>query len=384
MRQTILDHVTFGLFTAALPDILGSVDIGMRFPSARATPKLRLITAVALLTVATLGARPAGVAWIDILHQDSCQCRLISDHLAQLREPPRVQNPSLAVPNFYPCADSFQLLHTDSSPGAFSRGHDLLANTVVDMASETRFSPRQLLQSAFGRTRLLALQSSPQLPVPPAHVRDLRAGVAASIRIARQVRYPQIHSNRVIHSLGFRHIHVRGGGNVESLAAVDQVALTLLPLQQLALPVPALKCHPAPARHSPQRDGLGFQIPTQDARIVRKTPIGSELPLGALIERVGIHHLGDPPHGHLSGQTKALADLVVDQFVECQLPEGLVMPSVVANPIAGPIGSLEGTAQSVRVGRRELDCDHESRNPSLEQDQLQVNRLKEGGIRTGI
>jgi hypothetical protein len=23
MRQTILDHVTFGLFTAALPDILG-------------------------------------------------------------------------------------------------------------------------------------------------------------------------------------------------------------------------------------------------------------------------------------------------------------------------------------------------------------------------
>src|SRR6516165_4522274 len=177
MRQTILDHVTFGLFTAALPDILGSVDIGMRFPSARATPKLRLITAVALLTVATLGARPAGVARIDQLHQDSCQCRLISDHLAQLREPPRVQNPSLAVPNFYPCADSFQVLHTDSSPGAFSRGHDLLANTVVHMASETRFYPRQLLQSAF----------------------------------------------------------------VESLAAVDQVALTLLPLQLLTLPVPALK-----------------------------------------------------------------------------------------------------------------------------------------------
>jgi hypothetical protein len=40
MRQTILDHVTFGLFTAALPDILGSVEIGMRFPSAQATPKL--------------------------------------------------------------------------------------------------------------------------------------------------------------------------------------------------------------------------------------------------------------------------------------------------------------------------------------------------------
>src|SRR6516164_5618711 len=69
MRQTILDHVTFGPFTAALPDILGSVDIGMRFPSAQATPKLGLITSVALLTVATLRARPAGVVRIDQLHQ---------------------------------------------------------------------------------------------------------------------------------------------------------------------------------------------------------------------------------------------------------------------------------------------------------------------------
>jgi len=252
--------------------MLGSVDIGMRFPSARATPKLGLITSVALLTVATLRACPAGVARIDQLHQDSCQCRLISDHLAQLRERPRVQNPSLPGPNFYPCADSFQVLHTDSAPGAFSRGHDLLANTVVDMASETRFSPRHLLQSPFGRTRLFGLQSSPQLPVPPAHILHLRATVAASIRIARNVRYPQIHSQKLIHSLWFTHIHVRGGCQLESLAAVDQVALTLLPLQQLTLPVPALKWHPAPARHSPQRDGLGFQIPTQDARIVRVKP----------------------------------------------------------------------------------------------------------------
>src|SRR6516165_7379869 len=357
MRQTIRDHVTFGLFTAALPDMLGSVDIGMRFPSARATPKLGLITSVALLTVATLRARPAGVARIDQLHQDSCQCRLISDHLAQLREPPRMQNPSLAVPNFYPCADSFQVLHTDSAPGAFSRGHDLLANTVVHMASETRLSARQLLQSPFGRTGLLGLQSSPQLPVPPAHILHLRATVAASIRIARQVRYPQIHSQILIHSLWFRHIRVRGGCQVESLAAVDQVALTLLPLQQGALPVPALKWHPPPASHSPQRDRLGFQIPTQDARIVRKSAIGSERPLGALVERAGIHHLGDPPHGHLSGQTKPLPNLVVDQLMERQLSEGLVMLRLLVNPIAGPIGSLEGTTQSVRVGRRELDCD---------------------------
>jgi len=60
MRQTILDHVTFGRFTATLPDILGSLDIGMLFVSARVTPKVRLIMAVALVTVATLRARPAG------------------------------------------------------------------------------------------------------------------------------------------------------------------------------------------------------------------------------------------------------------------------------------------------------------------------------------
>src|SRR6516225_1900502 len=131
MRQTILNPVTFGRFTAALPDILGSVDIGMRFVSARATPKGRLITAVALLTVAPLEARPAGVARIDKLHQDSSQCRLISDHLAPLPERPTVHNRSLPVPNSCPGADSIQVLPTDSAPGAFSRGNDLLANTVV-------------------------------------------------------------------------------------------------------------------------------------------------------------------------------------------------------------------------------------------------------------
>ena len=70
-------------------------------------------------------------------------------------------------------------------------------------------------------------------------------------------------------------------------------------------------------------------------------------------------------------------DWVVDQFVERQLSEGLVMPRLLANPIAGPIGSLEGTAQSVRVGRFELEGDPQSRNASLEQDQ---DRLKGGGI----
>ena len=103
-----------------------------------------------------------------------------------------------------------------------------------------------------------------------------------------------------------------------------------------------------------------------------------------LSSSVGIYHLGDSPHGHLSGQTKALPDWVVDQFVERQPSEALVMPRLLANPIAGPIGSLQGAAQSVRVGRRDLDCDGQSRNASIEPDQLTVNRLKGGGIRPGI
>jgi hypothetical protein len=69
---------------------------------------------------------------------------------------------------------------------------------------------------------------------------------------------------------------------------------------------------------------------------------------------------------------------------ECQLSEGLVMPRLLANPIAGRIRSLEGTAPSVRVGRRDLDCDPQSRNQSIGEDQLQVNRLKGGGIIPGI
>jgi hypothetical protein len=66
--------------------------------------------------------------------------------------------------------------------------------------------------------------------------------------------------------------------------------------------------------------------------------------------------------------------------MERQLSEGLVMPSLLANPIAGPIGSPEGAAQFVLLGRRELDRNGQSHNSS----KLQVNRLKDDGIRPGI
>jgi hypothetical protein len=41
------------------------------------------------------------------------------------------------------------------------------------------------------------------------------------------------------------------------------------------------------------------------------------------------------------------------------------MPRLLANPIAGPIGSLEATAQSVRVGRFDLECDGQSRDANI-------------------
>jgi hypothetical protein len=56
--------------------------------------------------------------------------------------------------------------------------------------------------------------------------------------------------------------------------------------------------------------------------------------------------------------------LVAMAILGRQLSEGLVMPRLLADPIAGPIRSLQGTAQSVPVGRFELDCDGQSRNVS--------------------
>ena len=85
--------------------------------------------------------------------------------------------------------------------------------------------------------------------------------------------------------------------------------------------------------------------------MVGKSPMLSEPPLRALIQRLGIHPLGDSPHGHLSGQPKALADLVVDQLVERQLSEGLVMPRLLATPIAGP-HSQSARCGAIRPGRQ--------------------------------
>jgi hypothetical protein len=58
MRQTILDHVTFGLFTAALPDILGSVECSML--RATNSPPLRDALRSRGVTIDKIGQVPGG------------------------------------------------------------------------------------------------------------------------------------------------------------------------------------------------------------------------------------------------------------------------------------------------------------------------------------
>ena len=58
MTATILDHVTFGLFTAALPDILGSVECSML--RVTNSPPLRDALRSRGVTIDKIGQVPGG------------------------------------------------------------------------------------------------------------------------------------------------------------------------------------------------------------------------------------------------------------------------------------------------------------------------------------
>src|SRR5215469_10557849 len=143
--------VKYGWFTSSPADILRSVDIGVRFVTATAAPKLRLTGAVFLLAVATAGACPAGITRIDSRYRHAGQSGLVFQKLAQLRESPGVQNGSLLRPGLDPFADALEFFHGNAALGAFSFGNDLLTDIVVHPRGETSLLPAKPSETPFWR-----------------------------------------------------------------------------------------------------------------------------------------------------------------------------------------------------------------------------------------
>ncbi len=215
----------------------------------------------------------------------------------------------------YPFANISQVFQTDPAPGAVALRasgllHNCLADTVVDIIDKPTLTTRTFLQQSFGRLDSLLLELLTQLV-------DVGSRVAFPIVGGGNIDDAQVNTHIVAHIFFGGFINVVGGEDIELAPDEGQVALTLLVL----------------ASQCPDRDFLGLQPELEDAIIVGERAVFSKLAPGFAIFLVAI--------GHLCGQLKSFAHIVVTQVMQFVGTKEAVFPSQVAYVITGRVRSLQ-------------------------------------------
>lgn len=192
---------------------------------------------VQLIGMSATGALTRRVARVHLDHRYSGESGFVEHEHLPLQKRPAMQNDTLRMPNLYPFANAVEFLNRNTAPAAFSRGNDLLRNTVIDIAGKASFFARKLTQAAARRLRLSLLQPGPQPPVAMAHALNGRAGIVLSVRVCRNLRKAQIHAQKVIDCLRIRLLDIARGSKVQLAAMQDQIRFALLRFQKFQLPL---------------------------------------------------------------------------------------------------------------------------------------------------
>lgn len=158
---------------------MGSIPVGVGNDPALPADEEGLVDPVLLLDVMALGAFLAGVRRIDVHQRDACPARLVLNELPELVEGPGVERDPLGLAEPYPLPDSAQVFQGDAGRGAFSLGHDLFRDDVVDVRGVPRFLAAPVLEPSPGGLGALGLQLLPQVELP------LTVPVQAAVEAAR-------------------------------------------------------------------------------------------------------------------------------------------------------------------------------------------------------
>lgn len=285
------------------------------------------------------------VARVHLDHWNACDKRLIQHKHLQLIERPRMQNRSLLSPDPYPITNSSQLLDCYSASGAFGIRNNLLTNYVVYMVGKALFFVAQFLQATVRRSRTELLKFAAKAPLPMSHALYFAAIVALAIGVCSYVGYSEIHPEKVIYIAWLGSFYVARSCQIKLPTMVQQIRFSLPILQEHLLAHTAFEGDMLPTVGRPDRDSLLNDVPGKKPVIVGEGSMLAERALDLFVKLVGIHDLGYGANHHLGGQGKALAGFVVYDLVQRRLPELLMLPRLLADPVAGPVSGFERLSQ---------------------------------------
>jgi hypothetical protein len=231
--------------------------------------KLCLAFSVSFIDATAFSARARSVSWIDELDLDTGALGFIQDKALQLAERPTVQTRALLFTSPYPSTDALQMLQGDSAFGALSSANYLLGNLVVYVGREPLLFSASPAHKTLGSLRALLLKLASQTSVASSAAIYGRSSEASAIRGLRYRNESHIDPDPLDSLFLFLVRNIDGSKKEPLLISVNKIGLASLEPDQLTMMVSAHEGNLLASFDCPDVDAALFQVPRQDAQIVR-------------------------------------------------------------------------------------------------------------------
>ena len=328
------------------------VDVGIRGVAAREAHEQVAGLSVGLLGVAANAALSRGVSRVDVADRKPDTRGLVGDLRLEIAKGPRVQDASLRPGSPYPHAYAVEVLEGDPARGAFGRGDDLLGDAVIYVGGEAALLEPSFTKQPLRALRPFALQLSPEPIGASAETIQVRTGEVLAVARGSNVHDADVHTEPTENLLLLDVRDIDRDEEVELRTAQHEVRLSTLMDEKRALMFTANERDGLATGERPE--ACGVSLPGQDSLIVRNRSEGAKDSPRLPVQFVGVRHLGGGAHNHLRGQVgKGCAGFDVGDFVQRELAEDLLVPSLARDPVACLVRAPHRGRERLRlIGRR--------------------------------
>lgn len=315
------------------------------------TGEQTLTDAIGFINTSALWTSPARIPWIHQDHRDACALGFVRDEFTKLIERPVAVPASLRASNLC-LAEPAQVLEGHSPTSVLRLLNKLLADHVIGVFLKTRLFSRELPKFAFGGLRAFLLKIGAAVLEDASMAIDFRTFEGFAFVVGRQIHDPQIHAHYTFDFHWLVSLHFTGRQKIETTLPHAQVALPSHATQEFHLLLATSERNLLTTFHGPDRDFHFVEMIRKDAAVVCYRSVRLESALGFAIKFVGIRDFRDATHRDLSAQLKYLPHRAIGQSMQRELMKGVVFPSLIAEIVAGIIGSFQSPFQQMRLMRR--------------------------------
>lgn len=331
-------------------NVAGGIVVGISRIAAQTALKLRLTFSVGPFAMSTHRTGARRVASVNQTKRHAALDGAVFHKLSQLVEAPTAVLRPLRPSQPYPFADARKVFELQLASSAFGRFNEVLGNLVVGIAAESRLFPRDLLESALGRTGAALLQARTVALVLPAFVLDLSARKGFAVGGSSKLHYAEVNTQS---ALGFfwRFILKPALQMDVPLALSASDKLTPLNGESGAQKVPLIPADfegdSQPAIHSRERDGFVGNLDAQDALVVvNRSSLKSTRPLAFALANSGYG-----PHRKVGAEAKLSPNILVGQLLQGELGEVLPFSGDLQNVVTRRRKPVDRPAQALGLTR---------------------------------